>query len=447
MATRAGSMNGTKPSADISDMASLSGERSEPRTAIMALAKVSWEDTAGITCAASVTIEDTSTYGACIRTKAPIHIGSRLRVDWRGGRFFGVAKYCRSYRDDFIIGIQRERDTAPAPRPALSSAALEIRRPAPAAARTQALEPPAPAAAPRPRLAAAPAAQASTARVATVPVPSHVVDATTINHPGNSSGPENNSASPAPGGAEPPSLRGEKPSMLTKWLHRAPRPEQKDGNGANSNGSHAAKSGEDKPASFAAELRASKQMNRTAPPSGNGTPGALLQLEDIFRAKGIIGLKMGYSIQKVAEMLRSDHVRELPNEMKRASVLMALDVAGISIEDVIEDGERRLEAMNSYEADQEKHLADYEARKVQENAEIQAEMERVTASYLERLKRNMDDVAQLRSPFTAWQEAKQHEAQRMAEAMDLCSKRSDAAAPTAAASAQPVAVAEKISRA
>src|ERR1700728_932473 len=110
MAERAGTMNGMKTSADKADMASLSGERSEPRTAIAALAKVWWRDAMGPSHAASVTIEDTSTYGACIRTKAPILIGSRLKVDWSGGRFFGVAKYWRSYREDFIVGIRREAD-------------------------------------------------------------------------------------------------------------------------------------------------------------------------------------------------------------------------------------------------------------------------------------------------------------------------------------------------
>ena len=416
-----------KTSADKSDMASLSGERSEPRTAITALAKVSWRDTMGTSHAASVTIEDTSTYGACIRTKAPILIGSRLRVDWRGGSFFGVAKYCRSYRDDFIVGIRRERDAVTASRPAVKGpAAVELRRSA--VVRSQNVnEPPPHLASPVGPAVAQPAAAAMLPGPVANPVMAGEVSQN-LTESGSSAKSsataqkiaEQEMPQSAGSGAEQPSPRGKKMSMLTKWLHRSPRREQKNDARGNFNGSHSVNVDKDRP--LTAEWRAARPTNRRAP-STVGGPGALLQLEDIYRAKGIIGLKMGYSIQKVAEMLSSAHVRELPNEMKRASVLMALDVAGIRIEDVLEDAERRLDALNSYEADQDKYRDEYEARKMQENAEVQAEMERVLAHYQERLKSNTDDVAQLRSPFCAWQEIKQQEVQRITEAVVLCAKR------------------------
>ena len=47
--------------------------------------------------------------------------------------------------------------------------------------------------------------------------------------------------------------------------------------------------------------------------------------------------RRGYSINKVVEMLYSDHIRGLSKEMRRASVLMALDAAGVSIEEVLRD--------------------------------------------------------------------------------------------------------------
>jgi hypothetical protein len=53
-------------------------------------------------------------------------------------------------------------------------------------------------------------------------------------------------------------------------------------------------------------------------------------MEDIYRAAGIVGPRRGYSINKVVEMLHSEHIRGLSKEMKRPSVLMTLDAAGVS---------------------------------------------------------------------------------------------------------------------
>ena len=414
-------------------MASLSGERCEPRVAMMALAKVTWEDGTGASYAASVTIEDTSSYGACIRTRAPITIGSRLKVDWRGGKFSGVAKYCRQYRDDFIVGIQRDVRDAAAHSGLGSSPVLKMQN----AAETR--TPPPVAAAPppaRPQPVAAPAI-----------VPPLPNGATAASRPAPAASVERQP--PAAAAIEPateePSAREAKTSMLTKWLRREPGQERQERKDAAKKMTAPAESNDGKRAAMDSTAPNGATPNRlaTAPPSA---PGALLQLDDIYRAKGIIGLRMGYGIHKVVEMLGSDHARDLPPEMKRASVLMALDVAGVPLDDVLRDAERRLEALNTYEADQEKQLAEYESRKVQENAEIQAEMERVTAHYLERRKHNMDEVSQMRAPFSAWQAAKQAEAQRISEAVELCTKN-EANSPVTSAPRSDESVPNKLSRA
>ena len=63
----------------------------------------------------------------------------------------------------------------------------------------------------------------------------------------------------------------------------------------------------------------------------------LMCMEDIYRAAGIMSPRRGYSVTKVVEMLHSDHMRGLPKEMKRAAVLMALDAAGVSADEVLRD--------------------------------------------------------------------------------------------------------------
>lgn len=390
--------------------------------AMMALAKVTWEDGTGASYAASVTIEDTSSYGACIRTRAPITIGSRLKVDWRGGRFSGVAKYCRQYREDFIVGIQRDmRDgtVLPSTLPAgtISARPAPMVKPQSTPDHRLDLRPQPPNGVASRRL------QASTIPATAAPSPTRVES--------NANQTEFEDRTPTRAVAERPlpgpngnrteqsSAREAKTSMLTKWLRRESRPEQKDV--PNARMAAAPEANDGKRASIDSAISRVPSQNRPGL-AAPAPPSTLLQLEDIYRAKGIVGLRMGYNINKVIEMLGSDHARDLPSEMKRASVLMALDAAGVPLDDVLRDAALRLDALNTYEADQEKHLAEYESQKVQENAEIQAEMERVTAHYLERLKRNMDEVTQMRSPFAAWQAMKQQEAQKIAEAVELCSK-------------------------
>jgi hypothetical protein len=146
----------------------------------------------------------------------------------------------------------------------------------------------------------------------------------------------------------------------------------------------------------------------------------LMAFDEIYKSAGIKGPRLGYSIGKVIEMLHSEYIRGLPTEAKRASLLMALEAAGVQIDEVLQDATLRQRAINSYEGIQRKHLEEYEARKAQENCAIQAEMERVSAEYAARITKNLDDVAREKDSFRKWQARKQHEAQRIAEAVALC---------------------------
>ena len=93
--------------------------------------------------------------------------------------------------------------------------------------------------------------------------------------------------------------------------------------------------------------------------AGETEPGAhleLLSMDDIYRVAGIVNPRKGYSISKIVEMLHSEHLRGLSTEMKRASVLMALDAAGITVDEVLQDAKARQEAIDSYEAEQRKQF-------------------------------------------------------------------------------------------
>jgi hypothetical protein len=172
-----------------------------------------------------------------------------------------------------------------------------------------------------------------------------------------------------------------------------------------------------------ASTEAPVNKSQTHPADGlTGPQTDLLSYEDIYRAAGILSPRSGYGIHKVVDMLNSDRIRSLSPDIKRASVLMALDAAGTSADDLLQDATRRQQALSSYEAGQQKQLEEFEGRKAQENAQIQAEMERVTAHYAERIQHNHDQVAQEKDALHNWQIQKQYENQRISEVIELCAK-------------------------
>jgi len=173
----------------------------------------------------------------------------------------------------------------------------------------------------------------------------------------------------------------------------------------------------------AAAPEAANSKTYTDAGSGHRVAGnELLPFEEIYSAAGIPSPRLGYSITKVVGMLSNEHIRDLPSETKRASLMMALEAAGIQVNEVLQDATLRQHALNSYESTQKKRLEQYEARKAQENRDIQAEMDRVTAQYLARINGNLDCVAREKDALRKWQVQKQEEAQRMAEAVALCVK-------------------------
>jgi hypothetical protein len=152
--------------------------------------------------------------------------------------------------------------------------------------------------------------------------------------------------------------------------------------------------------------------------SASGFETELLPMEDIYRAAGITSPRRGYSIGKVVEMLRSEHLRGASRELRRAAVLMALDAAGVSVDEVLQDAKVRQEAIDAYATEQRKHAEAQWARKAEENLQIQAELELVKAHYGERIRRNLDGVAREKATFGSWLKMKEQETQGMAEAVE-----------------------------
>ena len=188
---------------------------------------------------------------------------------------------------------------------------------------------------------------------------------------------------------------------------------------------------EDAPAkSNFTEVPVNKTKTEEQTPSG--PRGELLTYEDIYRAAGIISPGSGYGIHKVVDMLNSERLRDLSPDARRASVLMALDAAGVSVDELLSDATRRQNALASYEASQANQVEEFEARKAKENSKIEEEMERIRLHYAQRVQANLDLVAREKETLRNWQNAMHHETQRIREVIELCGKQ---AAPVKAANA------------
>lgn len=138
--------------------------------------------------------------------------------------------------------------------------------------------------------------------------------------------------------------------------------------------------------------------------------------DEIYRAAEIPDAK-GYSILKVSDMLQSEYIRSLAPTVKRSSVLLALDAAGVKIQDVIQDAVRRDRARDTYERLQEKALHELETRMAQENGQIQAELDRLVTEHQARIKKNNDEVAKEKERFFGWRLKKQQEEQKIYDAI------------------------------
>ena len=225
---------------------------------------------------------------------------------------------------------------------------------------------------------------------------------------------------------ERPSQDKERTNMSTKWLDVAFKRQKQDGPNGKTNATPAPTNPAPAESAPADKVPSNSTGKILAKPEGD-----LQSMEDVYHAAGIMNPRMGYSISKVVEMLNNDHIRGLSNDAKRAAVLMALETAGISIDQVLRDAKMRQQALDEYENDQRKRFEEYWSRKAEANAQTQAEMERITAQCLDRMKRNQDEVAQEKAAFSRWQTIKQQEADRISEAVGLCSKSSPAETPVA----------------
>jgi len=411
---------------------------SEFRMPVMTLVEASWEDQSGASRSAAARMEDRSTGGACIRIKTPIGVGSKVRIQWRFEQFSGTAKYCRGEGREFLVGIQRDTTKNPTLRqpvaadvPAPKSVGANVATASvvkaenlPKRQESKLNEIP-PAA---PKVENVPPARTATPADATLPR-SGGYEMDDGERRRISRLDEFNALRRAQFKTKQLPKRAqagkERKPMQRKWLE-LPWSNKPDGLSVSGDqGADENINAEDEKENLRPAVTSPGTPSPKKAAAAREVPNfqvELLAMEDIYRAAGIMLPRKGYSIKKVVEMLNSAHICGLPKEMKRVALLMALDAAGVPIDEVLRDAEARRDALDSYEAAERKQVEAEWARKAEENLQIQAELESIRAHYTARIGRNLEGVAREKATFDAWVTLKQEECRSIAEAAELCMK-------------------------
>jgi hypothetical protein len=153
------------------------------------------------------------------------------------------------------------------------------------------------------------------------------------------------------------------------------------------------------------------------PPPAEPVETNLGTIDEVYTSARIEPPAHGYTIRKVADMLSSEHIRALPPDVKRKSVMVALDAAGVRVDDIVQDAVRRDQALDTYERVLEKHVAERRDARLAENAGIEQEIAQRVAELRARIDENTRLVNREQAELDAWRVRKRQEEAVIAEAV------------------------------
>ena len=152
-------------------------------------------------------------------------------------------------------------------------------------------------------------------------------------------------------------------------------------------------------------------------PTFQTPPDGAVELSGVYDAARIAAPPHGYTVLKVAEMLKSEHLKTLPTDVKRKSIMVALDAAGVTVDEVVQDAVRRDRALDAYERVLQKHLDDLRSQTALENKRIDEEIAQRVAELRARMDENTKKLTAEEQEFVAWQSRKHQEEDVIADAV------------------------------
>ncbi len=111
-----------------------------------------------------------------------------------------------------------------------------------------------------------------------------------------------------------------------------------------------------------------------APAVESALPSDVADFAAVYAEAGVSEAPHGYGVNKVAEMLANPRLASLGREVKAAAVLAALEAAGVTLAEVIQDAVRRDRAIDAFESAKRQELDRLEADNQARLADIDAEI-------------------------------------------------------------------------
>jgi hypothetical protein len=172
----------------------------------------------------------------------------------------------------------------------------------------------------------------------------------------------------------------------------------------------------DPPAAPSATVIAERNRNDS---SGNAK---LSSFEEIYQKSSFrpATSTAAWDILKVADMIASEHLHGLSPAGKHSALMMALEAAGVAVEDMLQDAVQRQRVLNEYEESQRHRLESFEKSRLQDNQRLADEMEGMCSQYRMRITSTVQDIERERATFREWQERKEREQRRISEAASAC---------------------------
>ena len=161
--------------------------------------------------------------------------------------------------------------------------------------------------------------------------------------------------------------------------------------------------------------------NERNQPDSPATP-KLASFEEIYRRSALKASTSTaeWDILKVADMVNNGHLHGLSPAAKHSALMMALEAAGVAVEDMLQDAVQRQRLLNEYEEAQRKRLDDFEGAKQQEKERLTAEMEAICTQYRRRIATGEQEIERERAQFREWRERTEREQRRISEAASAC---------------------------
>ncbi len=158
--------------------------------------------------------------------------------------------------------------------------------------------------------------------------------------------------------------------------------------------------------------------------------------EEVYREAGVQLPAHGYGIDKVAEMLENKRLATLTREVRATAVLTALEAAGVTLADVLQDAVSRDRALDAFEAAKGQELERLKSESQTRIATVQQEIEsflKEKNAEIESLKKGADAAIQAFSELTA---RKRREEERLRDVVTFFVEPADNPITTAAAPAK-----------